>query len=99
GSACGRALGAVPSTTVGYERNFSWWAPYLESNDIDGFVDELLSSQPDAHAYFGRMKIQNRQGPTILGSLPEPVHFTAPELKPVLILPGPITQRLNTVSL
>src|SRR5690625_350183 len=84
GSACGRALGAVPSTTVGYERNFSWWAPYLESNDIDGFVDELLSSQPDAHAYFGRMKIQNRQGPKILGSLPEPVHFTAQELKPLL---------------
>ena len=84
GSACGRSLGAVPSTTVGYERNFSWWAPYLESDDIDGFVDELLSSQPDAHAYFGRMKIQNRQGPKILGSLAEPVHLTAQELKPLL---------------
>src|SRR5690625_4666022 len=84
GSACGRALGAVPSTTVGYERNFSWWAPYLASNDSDGFVDELLSSQPAAHADFGRMQIQSRQGPKILGSLPEPVHFTAQELKPLL---------------
>ena len=24
------ARGAVPTTTVGYERNFSWWAPYVK---------------------------------------------------------------------
>src|SRR5699024_7647483 len=29
GSACGKALGAVPTTTVGYERNFSWWSHYV----------------------------------------------------------------------
>ncbi|MDN5608521.1 MAG: MBL fold metallo-hydrolase, partial [Brevibacterium sp.] len=29
GSACGKALGAVPTTTVGYERNFSWWGRHL----------------------------------------------------------------------
>ncbi|WP_369046202.1 MBL fold metallo-hydrolase [Sinomonas sp. P10A9] len=74
GSACGKALGAIPSTTVGYERLFAWWAPYLAANDEEGFVNELLSGQPDAHAYFGRMKRQNRQGPTVLGErgeLPE----------------------------
>src|SRR5699024_4070398 len=32
GSACGKALGAVPTTTVGYERNFSWWSHYV-AND------------------------------------------------------------------
>ncbi len=30
GSACGKALGAVPSTTLGYERRFSWWSQLLE---------------------------------------------------------------------
>lgn len=67
GSACGKALGALPSTTVGYERTYAWWAPYLAKDDEQGFVDELLDGQPDAHAYFGRMKRQNRSGPAILG--------------------------------
>ncbi len=47
GSACGKALGALPSTTVGYERLHAWWAPYLASGDEQGFVDELLDGQPD----------------------------------------------------
>ncbi|WCE41472.1 MBL fold metallo-hydrolase [Brevibacterium sp. BDJS002] len=67
GSACGKALGAIPSSTVGYERNFAWWGNYLESNDEEGFVEALLDGQPDAHAYFGRMKRENLQGPVILG--------------------------------
>lgn len=67
GSACGKALGAIPSSTVGYERLYAWWGPYLAANDEQGFIDELLDGQPDAHAYFGRMKRQNRQGPAIMG--------------------------------
>src|SRR5699024_2185937 len=70
--------GALPSTTVGYERNYAWWAPYLKNNDEQGFVDELLEGQPDAHAYFGRMKRQNKLGPAVLGypltPLPEVDH-------------------------
>ena len=72
GSACGKALGALPSTTVGYERNYAWWAPFLANDDEQGFVYELLDGQPDAHAYFGRMKRQNKSGPAVLGHpLPE----------------------------
>jgi hydroxyacylglutathione hydrolase len=74
GSACGKALGSLPSTSVGYERLFAWWGRYLASNDEEGFVRELLDGQPDAHAYFGRMKRQNRQGPEVMGGrgpLPE----------------------------
>ncbi|MGO3287687.1 MBL fold metallo-hydrolase [Brachybacterium sp. AOP42-C2-15] len=70
GSACGKALGALPSTTVGYERRFAWWAPYLANDDEQGFIDELLDGQPDAHAYFARMKRQNVQGPAPLGERP-----------------------------
>ncbi|WFP16827.1 MBL fold metallo-hydrolase [Citricoccus muralis] len=67
GSACGKALGALPSTTVGYERRHAWWGTYLADNDEKGFIDELLDGQPDAHAYFGRMKKENREGPALLG--------------------------------
>ena len=69
GSACGKALGALPSTGVGYERRYAWWAGYVNDDDEEGFVSELLDGQPDAHAYFGRMKRQNRQGPDVLGPL------------------------------
>ncbi len=67
GSACGKALGAIPSSTVGYERLYSWWGPYLAANDQEGFVVELLEGQPDAHAYFARMKRENREGPAVMG--------------------------------
>jgi hydroxyacylglutathione hydrolase len=72
GSACGKGLGAVASTTVGYERLFSWWADYLRSGDEEGFVRALLSGQPEAPYYFAQMKRLNRDGMPILGSLPKP---------------------------
>lgn len=70
GSACGKALGALPSTTVGYERRHAWWARHLAADDQQAFTDELLDGQPDAHAYFSRMKRENRDGPAVLGALP-----------------------------
>ncbi len=69
GSACGKSLGALPSTTVGYERRNAWWGPLLGADDRDGFVSQLLDGQPDAHSYFSRMKRQNRDGPQLLGDL------------------------------
>ncbi|AGW41548.1 thiosulfate sulfurtransferase [Leifsonia xyli subsp. cynodontis DSM 46306] len=81
GSACGKALGAVATSTVGYERQFSWWGGYLARGDEQGFVDELLSGQPDAHAYFARMKRQNKSGPAVSGEVRELVEYTAEELR------------------
>jgi hydroxyacylglutathione hydrolase len=69
GSACGKALGAVASTTVGYERLVAWWVPYVEARDEEGFVAALLEGQPDAPLYFGRMKRHNKAGPALLGAL------------------------------
>ena len=80
GSACGKALGALPSTTVGYERHYAWWGKYLEANDEQGFVDELLDGQPDAHAYFGRMKRENRQGPAVMGERPVLAELSADDV-------------------
>lgn len=84
GSACGKALGAIAASTVGYERNFSWWGQYLRNDDEQGFVNELLSGQPDAHAYFGRMKVENKIGPAVIGDAPELIEYTADELRSAL---------------
>ena len=71
GSACGRALGAVPQTTLGYERLVNWaLQPQTESE----FVAEVLRDQPDAPAYFAVMKRVNRDGPALLGGLPDVPH-------------------------
>ena len=77
GSACGKALGAIASTTVGYERLHAWWGPYLAAGDREGFISELLDGQPDAHAYFARMKRENRDGPALLGPLSDLTEMTA----------------------
>jgi len=76
GSACGKGLGAVASSTVGYERHFAWWADYLRRNDEEGFVKALLSGQPEAPYYFAQMKRMNRDGMPLLGGLPKPPQFT-----------------------
>ena len=67
GSACGKALGAIASTTVGYEKRFSWWSKFVEEGNEEAFIDGLVEGQPDAPVYFGRMKRWNRAGPAILG--------------------------------
>lgn len=83
GSACGKALGAVPESTVGYERRFS---PALsaaqESEDV--FVDYVLDAQPEPPLYFGRMKRLNRDGPPLLGELPHPPELGAGDIGALL---------------
>ncbi|MGI8865750.1 MAG: rhodanese-like domain-containing protein, partial [Rubrobacteraceae bacterium] len=81
GSSCGKALGAVPTSTVGYERLFSWWGRLVEDNDEEGFVNSLLADQPDAPVYFGRMKRQNKSGPELLGERTTLVKYGAGKLK------------------
>lgn len=84
GSACGKALGAVSSSTVGYEKLVAWWTTYVERGDEDGFVAALLEGQPDAPAYFGRMKRENRAGPALLGEREVLPQLEASELAPRL---------------
>ena len=60
GSACGKALGAMPQSTLGYERLFNWG---LAESDEEEFVRRVLSGQPDPPAYFAVMKRINRDGP------------------------------------
>lgn len=70
GSACGKALGAVPQSTVGYEKRFNP-AVALASNE-KSFVESVLHGQPAPPLYFARMKKENRDGPPLLGKIPRP---------------------------
>lgn len=80
GSACGKALGAVPGTTVGYEKRFS---PALDAarGGEDAFVEFILEGQPEPPLYFARMKRDNKLGVPILGELPAPRRMTAAEIE------------------
>ena len=62
GSACGKALGAMPSSTLGYERIANW--AFGTSNE-DTFVRQVLAGQPEPPKYFAEMKRINRDGPTV----------------------------------
>jgi hydroxyacylglutathione hydrolase len=69
GSACGKGLGAIPSSTVGYEKRFN---PALQFTDEEEFVDYILADQPEAPKYFAVMKRVNKVGPQVLGPSPVP---------------------------
>ena len=69
GSACGKGMSSVPSSTVGYEKRVNW--AFL-AKDEQAFVDGVLAGQPEPPAYFATMKRLNKEGPRVLGSLPVP---------------------------
>lgn len=76
GSACGKGLGAVPSSTVGYEKRFN---PGLKFRDEQEFVDYILLDQPETPLYFAVMKRVNKEGPGLVRTLP-PVEALDPDL-------------------
>ncbi|MGI9625455.1 MAG: rhodanese-like domain-containing protein, partial [Longimicrobiales bacterium] len=93
GSACGKALGAIPQSTVGYERRFnSALAPVSE----DDFVNEILSGQPEPPLYFARMKALNKTGVPLLHRLPEPRALTPRELRDAAEQGGPVVVDTRT---
>ena len=67
GSACGKALGAVPSSTVGYEKQFNW---AMQFDDEQKFIDALLDGQPEPPYYFAVMKRVNKVGIELIKNLP-----------------------------
>jgi hydroxyacylglutathione hydrolase len=76
GSACGKALGAVPQSTVGYERRFNAAIDFAQRGENE-FVDFILEGQPEPPMYFARMKRDNKLGPPVLGGLPRPTELAA----------------------
>lgn len=77
GSACGKALGSVPESTVGYELRFN---PSIQASESEqDFVEFILEGQPEPPLYFARMKRDNRGGPKLLGTLPQPERLSMDE--------------------
>ena len=72
GSACGKALGAVPASTVGYEKRANWG---VATTDEEEFVRMVLAGQPEAPRYFAEMKRINKVGPRLLGGAPHPARL------------------------
>jgi hydroxyacylglutathione hydrolase len=81
GSACGKSLGDVPMSTVGYElrNNLSIRA----ATDEQAFVQHILAGQPEPPPYFARMKRDNRMGPRVLGPVPSPPALDAAGLRDI----------------
>jgi hydroxyacylglutathione hydrolase len=78
GSACGKALGAIPETTVGYELRYN--NSLKSATSEDNFVKFILEGQPEPPLYFARMKRDNKTGPAIIGGLPKANRLTLREL-------------------
>lgn len=78
GSACGKSLGAIPFSTVGYEKLTNW---ALKIHDEEEFVQEILRGQPEPPVYFAMMKKLNKIERTVLTALPEPKKLSLENLK------------------
>lgn len=81
GSACGKSLGAVPQSTLGYERLFNWGLSY---DDEDAFVEAVLSGQPEPPKYFAEMKRINKVGPALLSGRERPERLPEERLEKLL---------------
>ncbi|KZR59934.1 MBL fold metallo-hydrolase [Pseudobacillus badius] len=81
GSACGKSLGAVPLSTVGYEKANNW---ALQEMDKEQFEKELLKDQPEPPKYFAVMKKVNKAGPAVLTNETIPYVETYKELEPYI---------------
>jgi hydroxyacylglutathione hydrolase len=79
GSACGKSLGAVPDSTIGYELRYN--DSIRKSDSEESFVEFILKDQPEPPLYFARMKRDNKLGPKVLGGLPQPGRLGLEELK------------------
>ena len=78
GSACGKSLGDVPTSTVGYELRTN--RSIHAAVDEQTFVDFILAGQPEPPLYFARMKRDNRRGPDLLSAPPAPSRLDVADL-------------------
>ena len=77
GSACGKGISAIPSSTLGYEKRFNW---AFNKKSESEFVAAVLTGQPEPPKYFAKMKRVNKEGPAILGRFHVPEKLDAAQL-------------------
>ena len=68
GSLCGKSIGAMRSTTLGFERKYN---PALSPRERNDFVDFAVSDLPEQPGNHKRIKAMNRKGPKPLGNVEE----------------------------
>jgi glyoxylase-like metal-dependent hydrolase (beta-lactamase superfamily II)/rhodanese-related sulfurtransferase len=66
GSLCGKSIGAMRSTTLGFERKYN---SALAPRERDEFVDFATSGLPEQPGNHKRIKAMNRKGPKPLGTV------------------------------
>ncbi len=81
GSACGKGISAIPSSTLGYEKRFNW---AFNVKSEDDFVTAVLAGQPEPPKYFAKMKRINKEGPAVLGRFHIPSRLDAATLPGLL---------------
>lgn len=79
GSACGKALGAVPGSTVGYEKIRNW--AFNFKNNEPAFVNALLDGQPEPPKYFAMMKKLNKSERKLLPEIPKLPKLTSEQFQ------------------
>ncbi len=77
GSLCGRAMGAMRYSTIGYEKRYN---AELQHKTVDAFRGSLLSGMPEAPDHFSRCSDINRKGPAKLNELTPPRPFSPQEV-------------------
>ncbi|MBL8130395.1 MAG: MBL fold metallo-hydrolase [Anaerolineae bacterium] len=71
GSLCGKSIGSVLSTTMGYERDTN---PALQPRSRDQYIEFAVEGLPEQPGNHKRIKQINRQGPRPLGEVaPKPL--------------------------
>lgn len=75
GSLCGRSIGSVRASSLGYERQAN---PALAERPREEFIDYMTTNLPEQPGNHQRIKALNRRGPQPLGDLrPTPLSIQA----------------------
>ena len=85
GSSCGKGIGAMPQSTLGYEKVAN---PLLTIANEDEFVREVLDGLTDPPPYFAHMKRVNRDGPESYSGRSRPERVTATRIGEVIAAGG-----------
>lgn len=67
GSLCGRAMGAMRTSTMGYERKYNG---ALRIRRREEFIESLTTNMPGAPDHFSRCSAINGAGPTLVRKIP-----------------------------
>lgn len=81
GSACGKSLGSMPQSTLGYEKLFNW--AFAEMGERE-FAQKVLEDQPVPPRYFATMKKINRRMPTVAAPAADPRELDVADLDSAL---------------